>query len=112
MKRTLFALLAALCLFSCDALTYVDVTLDITGDQLSAFTGYYETTGSGKTEISGTVPKSYTFQARKKLDVVAAQIVRVGVGQLSARIVADGATRDSAATTELVGTLTLEWIAK
>ncbi len=104
--------LAGFVLLSCDALKTIDVTLDIAGDQLSAFTGYYETTGAGRVEISGTVPKSYTFQARKSADVVAAQIVRVGVGQLSARIVADGTTRDSAATTSIVGTVTLEWVAK
>lgn len=104
--------LAGFSLMACDALKIVDVTLDITGDNLSYFTGYYETTGSDTTAISGTVPKSYTFQARKSLDVVAAQIVRVGVGKISARIVADGVTRDSAATDDLVGTIHLEWIAK
>ncbi len=104
--------LAGFSLMACDALKIVDVTLDITGDSLSVFTGYYETTGTDTTAISGTVPKSYTFQARKSLDVVAAQIVRVGVGQISARIVADGVTRDSAATNDVVGVITLKWVAK
>ncbi|GEM_PF-949260 len=107
-----FVALAGFSLMACDALKIVDVTLDITGDNLSYFTGYYETTGSDTTAISGTVPKSYTFQARKSLDVVAVQIVRVGVGQISARIVAGGVTRDSAATSDVVGVITLEWIAK
>jgi len=114
MRLSAHLLLAALCvtcLFSCDALKTVDVTLEITGDSLSAFTGYYETTGAGKQEISGTVPKSFTFTARKSLDVVAAQIVRVGVGKLVARIVADGVTRASDSTSSTVGTITLEWIA-
>ncbi len=104
--------LASFTLMACDALKIVDVTLDITGDDLSYFTGYYETTGSDTTAISGTVPKSYTFQARKSLDVVAAQIVRVGVGQVSARLVADGVTRDSAATSGVIGVIHLEWVAK
>jgi hypothetical protein len=115
-KLTTFAALAVALtgfgLLACDALKIVDVTLDITGDNLSVFTGYYETTGSDTVKISGTVPKSYTFQARKSLDVVAAQIVRVGVGQISARIVADGVTRDSAATSDVVGVITLDWVAK
>jgi len=109
----LFALaLTGLSLMGCDAVKTMDVTLDITGSSLSAFTGYYETTGAGRVEISGTVPKSYTFTARKSLDVVAAQIARVGVGELSARIVADGTTRDSAATSSIIGTITLEWVVK
>ncbi|MBN2465347.1 hypothetical protein JXD38_06960 [candidate division WOR-3 bacterium] len=108
----LIVALACFSLMACDALRIVDVTLDITGDNLSYFTGYYETTGSDTTAISGTVPKSYTFQARKSLDVVAVQIVRVGVGQISARLIADGITRDSAATSDVVGVITLEWIAK
>lgn len=109
---TLAVALAGFSLMACDALKMVDVTLDISGSGLSAFYGYYETTGSGQDTISGVVPKSYTFTARKSLDVVAAQIVRVGAGQLSARIIADGKTRDSAATSDLVGTITLEWVAK
>lgn len=108
----LAVVLGSLSLMACDALKIVDVTLDITGDSLSYFTGYYETTGSDTTAISGTVPKSYTFQARKSLDAVAVQLVRVGVGQISARLVADGVTRDSAATGGVVGVITLEWIAK
>ena len=104
------AALAGLSLMTCDALKTVDVTLEITGSQLSAFTGYYETTGSDTVAISGTVPKSYTFQARKSLDVVAAQIVRVGNGQLTAKIVSEDITRDSASTSDVVGTVTLEWV--
>jgi len=112
--KALAVALAGLGLMTCDALKIVDVTLDITGNDLSVFDGYYETTGSDsiRVPISGTVPKSYTFQARKSLDVVAAQIVRFGAGQLSAKIVADGVTRDSEATSDLVGTITLYWVAK
>jgi len=109
---TLAVALAGFSLMACDALKTVDVTLDITGSSLSAFYGYYETTGAGQDTISGIVPKSITFTARKSLDVVAAQIVRVGAGELSARIVADGKTRDSAATSDVIGTITLEWVAK
>ena len=109
---TLAVAMAGFSLMACDALKIVDVTLEITGSSLSAFYGYYETTGAGQDTISGIVPKSYTFAARKSLDVVAAQIARVGAGQLSARIVADGKTRDSAATSDVIGTITLEWIAK
>jgi len=108
----LFVVLVGFSLMSCDALKIVDVTLDITGGSLSAFTGYYETTGAGRVEISGIVPKSYTFTARKSLDVVAAQVVRAGLGELSARIVADGTTRDSAATSNAIDIITLEWVAK
>jgi len=109
---TLAVALAGFSLMACDALKTVDVTLDITGSSLSAFYGYYETTGTGQDTISGIVPKSYTFTARKSLDVVAVQIVRVGAGELSARIVTDGKTRDSAATSDVIGTITLEWVAK
>ncbi len=111
---TLAVALAGFSLMACDALKTVDVTLDITGNSLSVFDGYYETTGSDsiRVPISGTAPKSYIFQARKSLDIVAAQIVRVGTGELSAKIVADGVTRDSEATSDLVGTITLYWIAK
>jgi hypothetical protein len=108
----LVVVLAGFGLLSCDTLKTADVTLDIAGDPYSAFTGYYETTGAGRVAISGIVPKSYTFQARKSLDVVAAQIVRVGLGELTARIVADGTTRDSAATSGVIGTVTLEWLVK
>jgi hypothetical protein len=115
LKSAELLLLAALLGFgplSCDVVRFVDVTLDIGGDNLSAFSGYYETTGAGRVEISGTVPKSYTFQARKSLDIVAAQLARVGVGELSAKIVSEGITRDSAATTQPIGTITLEWVVK
>jgi hypothetical protein len=108
---TIVALAATLglCLFSCDALKKVDVTLDISGNTLQAFAGYYETTSVGEVQISGTVPKSYTFTARKAYDVVAAQIGRVGTGQLVAKLVSDGVTRDSAATSDVVGTISLHW---
>jgi hypothetical protein len=109
---TIVVALAGFSLMACDALKTVDVTLDISGSSLSAFYGYYETTGTGQDTISGIVPKSYVFTARKSLDVVAAQIVRVGTGQLIAKIVADGKTRDSAATTDVIGTITLEWVAQ
>jgi len=112
LRLSALAALLGICLVSCDALKAVDVTLDISGSSLSAFTGYYETTGTDTVSISGIVPKSYTFQARKSLDIVAAQIVRVGTGQLVAKIVADGVTRDSAETSDIIGTITLEWVAK
>ncbi len=112
LKLAFLGALLGACLISCDALKIVDVTLDITGDSLSAFTGYYETTGTDTVAISGTVPKSYTFQARKSLDIVAAQIVRVGAGKLVARIVSDGIIRASDSTSDIVGTVTLEWVVK
>jgi hypothetical protein len=112
MSFALLGLVLGFCLFSCDALVFVDVTLEITGNTLSAFDGYYETTGAGRVAIVGIVPRSYTFQARKSLDIVAAQIARVGVGELAARLVAEGVTRDSAATSSTIGTITLEWTPK
>jgi hypothetical protein len=112
LRLFVFAALLGICVMSCDALKTVDVTLDISGSSLSAFTGYYETTGADTVAISGTVPKSYTFQARKSLDIVAAQIVRVGTGQLVAKIVSDGVVRASDSTTDVIGVITLEWVVK
>lgn len=112
LRVCVFAVLLGACLVSCDTLKIVDVTLDITGNQVSAFTGYYWTTGTDTVAISGTVPKSYTFQARKSLDIVAAEIVRVGAGQLTAKIVSEGITRASDSTSDIVGTVTLEWVVK
>jgi len=109
-KTILPVLCLGLLFVGCTALQNQEVTLDITGSSAALFTGYYETTGEGRKEISGTVPTSYTFNARKKYDVVAVQIARVGLGELTARLIADGATRDSATTTDLIGTITLEWI--
>ena len=112
MRLTLVLLSAGLLFLGCTALQNQEVTLDITGSSAAVFSGYYETTGEGRKEISGTVPKSYTFNARKKYDIVAAQIVRVGLGELTAKLVADGITRDSATTTDIIGTITLEWTPK
>jgi len=86
----------------------VDVTLDISGSSLAVFTGFYETTTNGQTQISGSPPKSYTFQARKQYDVVAVQLAYAGTGDLTAKLVSGGITRDSA-TISSVGTLTLNW---
>ena len=112
LRLFVFATLLGICLVSCDALKTVDVTLDISGDSLSAFTGYHETTGADTVAISGTVPKSYTFQARKSLDIVAAQVVRVGAGQLVAKIVSDGVIRAADSTSDVIGVITLEWVVK
>ena len=79
---------------------------------LYGFAGFYETTGAGIDSIAGVTPKSYTFTARKSLDVVAVQLARVGTGELTAKLVSDGVTRDSASTTALIGTLTLSWTPK
>jgi hypothetical protein len=89
----------------------VDVTLDISGSSLAVFTGFFETTTNGQTQISGSPPKSYTFQARKQYDIIAVQLAYAGVGDLTAKLVSDGVTRDSA-TIDTVGTLTLNWIPK
>jgi hypothetical protein len=43
---------------------------------------------------------------------VAAQILRVGAGELTAKIVVDGTTRCSAATSGVIDTLKLTWVAK
>jgi hypothetical protein len=99
---------AGFSLLSCDALQTIDVTLDITGSSLAAFTGFYETTTNGQSSIAGTPPKSYTFKARKKYDIVAAQLVYAGTGSLTAKLVSGGVTRDSA-TINYAGTITLDW---
>jgi len=103
---------ASLGLLSCDALKTVEVTLDISGSSLSVFSGYYETTTNGQKQIQGVPPTSYTFEARKKYDVVAAQIVRAGTGELTAKLVCDGVTHDSATTNSNLGTIHLEWTPK
>jgi hypothetical protein len=97
-------------LMTCDALKSIDVTLEITGDALSLYSGYYETTTNGQEQISGSPPGSYTFQARKKYDIVAVQLARAGVGEFTAKLVSGGVTRDSATTGSGVGTIHLEWI--
>lgn len=109
MKSILIIVCSGLLFLGCTALQTQDVTLDITGSSAALFSGYYETTGEGQKQISGTVPASYEFQARKKYDVVAAQIARVGLGELTARLVSGGVTRDSATTTDLIGTVSLTW---
>lgn len=112
MKTMLLCLLGVILGAGCTALQNQEVTLEITGSSAALFSGYYETTGEGRKEISGTVPSSYTFNARKQYDVVAVQIARVGLGELTARLVAGGVTRDSATTTDLIGTITLEWVVR
>jgi hypothetical protein len=111
MKLLLPLAFVCLVLMSCDTLKIVDVKLEITGDNLAAFSGYYETTSKGRVSIQGVVPKTETFQARKKYDVVAAQIVSASTGQMTARLIADGVTRDSATVTGL-NTILLEWTPK
>ena len=103
---------AGLSLLSCDTVKTVDVTLDITGGSLCLFTGFYETTTNGQAQISGSPPKSYTFQARKSYDIVAAQIVRAGTGELTAKLVSGDVTRDSVTTSSNVGTIHLGWTPK
>jgi hypothetical protein len=100
---------ASLGLLSCNTLKTADVTLDISGSSLALFEGFYETTTNGQAQISGSPPKSYTFKARMQYDVVAVQIVRVGSGDLTAKLISGGVTRDSATTSGTVGTLHLEW---
>ncbi len=113
---SLFALagvLAGLVLMTCTSLQTIQVTLDIRGtNPLGVFTGSYETTTNGVTTISGSPPKSYTFSVRKSYDVVAVQLGYVGAGDLTAKLVSDGVTRDSATTTSLIGTLSLSWTPK
>jgi len=87
-----------------------EVTLDITGSTGAFFNGYYETTTEGRTQISGTVPEWYTFSAHVGFDIVAAQMTRIGSGQIVAKLVADGVTRDSAATSDIIDTIVLEWV--
>lgn len=107
----LVAVLAGLGLMTCNTLKTVDVTLDISGSPLAVFTGFYETTTNGQAQISGSPPKSYTFQARKQYDIIAVQLLYAGVGDLTAKLVSDGVTRDSA-TINTVGTLSLNWTPK
>jgi hypothetical protein len=103
---------ASLGLLSCDSLKTIEVTLDISGSSLAVFTGFYETTTNGQKQISGSPPKSYMFEARKKNEFVAAQIARVGSGELTAKLVSGGVTRDSATTNSSIGTIHLEWTPK
>jgi|WetSurMetagenome_2_1015567.scaffolds.fasta_scaffold621055_2 hypothetical protein len=103
--------LAGFSLTSCNALKTADVTIEITGNPLAVFTGYYETTTNGQSQISGSPPKSYAFEARKQYDIVAVQLVYAGVGDLTAKLVSGGVTRDSA-TINTLGTITLEWVVK
>ena len=107
----LVVILAAFCLTTCDSLKTIDVTLDITGSSLAYFTGFYETTTNGKASISGSPPQSYTFQARKQYDIIAVQLAYAGAGELKAKLVSGGVTRDSG-TINTVGTLSLDWTPK
>jgi hypothetical protein len=102
---------ASLGLLSCDSLKTVDVTLEISGNSLAVFTGFYETTTNGQEQITGSPPKSYAFQARKQYDIVAVQLVYAGLGDLTAKLVSGGVTRDSA-TINTVGTITIQWVVK
>jgi hypothetical protein len=115
MKISAFVVIAVvltgLLLTACDTLKTTDVTLDISGSTLAYFTGFYETTTNGQSQISGSPPKSYTFQARKQYDIVAVQLVYAGVGDLVAKLVSDGVTRDSSSIST-VGTLSLNWTPK
>jgi hypothetical protein len=105
---TLAVALAGFSLMACDTLKEIDVTLDITGNSLAVFSGFYETTTNGQAPVSGSPPKSYVFQARKQYDIIAVQLAYAGVGELTARLVSGGITRDSA-TINTVGTLSLNW---
>jgi len=107
----LAVVLAGFVLTTCDTLKTVDVTLDIRGSTLALFTGSYETTTNGITPISGSPPKSYTFKARKQYDIVAVQLAYAGSGELIAKLVSDGVTRDSGSI-NTVGTLALHWTPK
>ncbi len=107
----LAVILAGFVLTSCDTLKTVEVTLDITGSSLAYFTGFYETTTNGQKQISGSPPKSYTFEARKQNDIVAAQLVYAGAGNLTAKLVSGGVTRDSESI-GTIGAITLSWIPK
>jgi hypothetical protein len=108
---TLALALAGFSLMTCNALNTAEVTLEITGSSLAYFTGFYETTTNGQKQISGSPPKSYTFEARKQYDIVAAQLALASVGSLTAKLVSGGITRDSA-TINTVGTITLQWVVK
>ena len=103
----LVVVLAGFSLMTCDALKTIQVTLDISGSSNAYFTGFYEMTTNGQAPISGSPPKSYTFNARKSYDIVAAQIIRAGTGDLTAKLISDGIVRDSATTSSVVGTITL-----
>jgi hypothetical protein len=102
---------AGLGLMSCDSLKTIEVTLDISGNPLAGFTGFYETTTNGQNAIAGSPPKSYTFEARKQYDIVAAQLVYAGAGDLTAKLVSGGVTRDSE-TISTIGTISLSWTPK
>ena len=102
---------ASLGLMSCDSLKTIEVTLDITGSSLAYFTGFYETTTNGQKSVSGSPPKSYTFEARKQNDIVAAQLAYAGTGDLTAKLVSGGVTRDSE-TIRTAGVITLGWTPK
>ena len=103
---------ASLSLLSCNSLKTIEVTLDISGNSLALFDGFYETTTNGQKQISGSPPTSYTFDARMQYDIIAVQLVRVGTGDLTAKLVSGGITRDSATTSGAIGTIHLEWTPK
>jgi hypothetical protein len=107
----LAVVLAGFVLTACDTLKTIEVTLDITGSSVAYFTGFYETTTNGQKSISGSPPKSYTFDARKQNDIVAAQLVYAGTGTLTAKLVSGGVTRDSESI-GTVGIITLNWTPK
>jgi hypothetical protein len=107
----LAVVLAGFVLTACDSLKTVEVTLDIRGSSLAGFTGSYETTTNGITPIFGSPPKSYTFEARKKYDIVEVQLAYAGSGELIAKLVSGGVTRDSGSI-NTVGTLALHWTPK
>jgi len=104
----LAAILAGFCLMTCNSLQTIQVTLDIKGNKLAGFAGSYETTTNGLTTISGSPPKSYTFEARKSYDVVEVQLGYLGSGELIAKLISDGVTRDSGSI-NTAGTLALHW---
>ena len=103
--------LAGFALTTCDTLKTAEVTLGVSGSSLAYFTGFYETTTNGQKQISGSPPKSYTFEARKQNDIVIAELAYAGVGELTAKLVSGGVTRDSA-TINTVGTISLNWVVK
>ena len=107
----LAVVLAGFVLTTCDTLKTIEVTLDITGSSLAYFTGFYETTTNGQKQISGSPPKSYTFEARKQNDVIAVELAYAGVGDLTAKLVSGGVTR-AEGTIGTLGTLTLSWTPK
>lgn len=107
----LAVVLAGFVLTACDTLKTIEVTLDITGSNLAVFTGFYETTTNGQKAISGSPPKSYTFEARKQNEIVAAQLAYAGAGSLTAKLVSGGVTRDSESIST-VGVITLDWTPK